>query len=63
MNLQCDLLQLHIRVLTVKEVHLYMLPDMLTCILLQISLIILPTKSVSLEIYKEKILQHELFGV
>lgn len=40
-----------------------MLPDMLKCVLLHISLIILPTKSVSLEIYKEKLLQHELVCV
>lgn len=32
-------------------------------VLLHISLIILPTKSVSFEIYKEKLLQHELVCV
>lgn len=63
MDLQCDSLQLRIRILTVKDVHFYMLPIMLKCILLQISLIILLTKSVSLEICKEKLLEHELVYV
>lgn len=40
-----------------------MLPIMLKCILLQISLIILLTKSVGLEICKEKLLEHELVYV
>lgn len=41
MNLQCDSLQVHIRVLTFNGVHFYMLPDTLKYILLQISLFFL----------------------
>lgn len=44
-----------------------MLPDTLKCVLLQIILIIsrliLPTKSVSIEIYKERLLQNGLVYV